>query len=54
MMAEKEGKPYSNAAAMGHPEDQTGEDEPYSEAEIEDLKEHSEVRDEPEESEKAS
>jgi len=54
MMAEKEGEPYSNAAAVDEPEAEADEDRPYSEAEVDDLKAHSEVRDEPEDSQKAS
>jgi hypothetical protein len=54
MMAEREGKPYSNAAQLEHPEADLTDVQPYSEAEVEELKEHPEVRETPEESEKAS
>jgi hypothetical protein len=54
LIAEREGQHYSNASDQDHPERQAGEDQPYSEAEVQELKEHPEVRDTPEESEKAS
>jgi hypothetical protein len=54
MIAERDGQHYSNASEQDHPERQTGEDQPYSEAEVQELKEHPEVRDTPEESEKVS
>lgn len=54
MIAEREGKPYSNAAQLEHPQADLTDVQPYGEAEVEDLKEHPEVREEPEEAEKAS
>jgi hypothetical protein len=54
MIAERDGAPYGNAAGLEHPEAETGEKQPYSEAELEELKRHPEVEDAPEGSEKAS
>jgi hypothetical protein len=54
MMAEREGKPYGNADELEHPQADLTDVQPYSEAEVQDLKEHSGVREEPEEAEKAS
>ncbi len=54
MIAERDGVPYANASRRDHPETETDEEQPYSEAEVEELKQHPEVRDSPEGSEKAS
>jgi hypothetical protein len=54
MMAEREGKAYSNADELEHPQADLTDVQPYSEAEVQDLKEHAEVREEPEEADKAS
>jgi hypothetical protein len=54
MMAEREGKPYSNAAHIEHPEADLTDVQPYSEAQVEELKDHPDVRETSEESEKAS
>lgn len=54
MMAEREGKPYGNASQLEHPEADLTDIQPYSEAEAEELKEHRDVRETPEESKKAS
>jgi hypothetical protein len=48
LMAEREGKPYSSADDIEHPEADLTDVQPYSEAEVKDLKEHSEVQDTPE------
>ncbi|HEY3208636.1 MAG TPA: hypothetical protein VGL18_02415 [Actinomycetota bacterium] len=52
MLAERDGRPYSGASGRDHPEAQT--EEPYSEAEVKELKQHPDVREAPEESEQAS
>lgn len=54
MIAERDGVPYSNASRRDHPEGEPDREQPYSEAEVKDLKRHSDVQDTPEESEKAS
>jgi hypothetical protein len=54
MMAEREGKPYGNAAQVEHPEVDLTDVQPYSEDEVKELRDHPEVRETPEENEKAS
>jgi hypothetical protein len=54
MIAERDGVPYANSSGRDHPEEEAEEGQPYSEAEVRDLKKHSEVQDVPEGSEKAS
>jgi hypothetical protein len=54
MIAERDGAPYGNATGREHPEAETGHEQPYSEAELEERKRHPEVEDAPEGSEKAS
>ncbi|HEV8421358.1 MAG TPA: hypothetical protein VGR13_08395 [Actinomycetota bacterium] len=54
MIAERDGAPYSNASEQGPPEGDADEERPYSEAELKDLKEYSDVQDAPEEAEKAT
>lgn len=54
MMAEREGEPYSNASHRKTPEADLTDVETYSEDEVKELREHPEVREEPEEAEKAS
>jgi hypothetical protein len=54
MMAEREGLAYSNASGQDHPEGEPDDEQPYSEAEVKELKQHPDVRETPEESEKAS
>ncbi len=52
MLAEREGLPYGNASRQNHP--QGGQEEkPYSEAEVQELKQHPDVLESPEESEEA-
>jgi hypothetical protein len=53
-IAERDGVPYSNASKLGNPEGDPDAEQPYSEAEVKDLKEHSEVHDAPEDSEETS
>jgi hypothetical protein len=53
MIAEREGAPYSNASEQGPPEGDADEEQAYSEAELKDLKEYSDVQDAPEEAEEA-
>jgi hypothetical protein len=53
-IAERDGVPYSNASRLRSPEGEPDAEQPYSEAEVKDLKEHSEVHDEPVDSEKVS
>ena len=51
MLAEREGLPYGNASGEDHPEEQ--QEKPYSEAEVQELKQHPDVQEGPEESEQA-
>ena len=51
MLAEREGLTYGNASGEDHPEEQ--QEKPYSEAEVQELKQHPHVQEGPEESEQA-
>lgn len=53
LFAERDGVPYSSASGRDHPEAETKEERPYSEAEVKELKQHPDVREGPEESEQA-
>jgi hypothetical protein len=45
ILAEREGKPYGNASTRPHPESIGGEDDqPYSEAELQELRKQPDVR----------
>lgn len=54
MIAERDGVTYSNASGREHPEGEAEEGQPYSEAQVQELRQHPEVQDAPEGSEKAS
>ena len=49
MIAERQGQAYSNAADLDEPEAQPDAEQPYSEAEVEDLKQHPDVQEASEE-----
>jgi hypothetical protein len=45
MLAEREGKPYGNAATRPHPESIGVDDKPFSEAELEEVRNQPDVND---------
>jgi hypothetical protein len=45
MIAEREGKPYGNASTRPHPESIGADDKPYSEAELEEVRNQPDVHD---------
>jgi hypothetical protein len=49
MIAERSGDAYSNAGAREEVEAEPGEEQPYSEAEVQELKLHPDVQEAPEE-----
>jgi hypothetical protein len=54
MIAERDGLPYSSASRRDHPEEEGQGEHPYSEAELQELRQHPDVKEVPEESERAS